>query len=224
MPRTVGWLIALLIMVCSCIGEEVSVTGMTSLYNTVSDEGGNIMANGDTAVMAVGSYECSEASGACASSDNMLEVRGLSGKIVCSEDEASCVLHGDSASRGMWVEGSGTGTLILRAVAVVDGEAGWGGGIYLRSNAIVDVELCVFSNCRATYSSSGSGGEGGAIYVVSFGTTVNIYGTRFNGNTAASGKGDDIFRAAGTVYIRYTCPSPYSLNTPTPGKMRMGNV
>jgi predicted outer membrane repeat protein len=90
----------------------------------------------------------------------------------------------------------------------------YGGGVYIYDGAIVDLKFCVFSNNRAT----GSGG--GAIYVSSSGTTINAYGTSFIANTA-TGDGDDIYNAGGTITIRNTCPSPYSSNTPIQGKTRM---
>jgi hypothetical protein len=80
----------------------------------------------------------------------------------------------------------------------------------------VTIELCVFSNCRSTSSISG----GGAIYVSDTGGTVNVYGTSFNDNTAASGDGDDIYNYLGSITIHNTCPSPYSSNTPTQGELK----
>jgi predicted outer membrane repeat protein len=130
---------------------------------------------------------------------------------------ASCVLDGENARQGMDVKGTGSGTLILRALTFDKGYAGYGGGVFITDGAIVDLELIVFSNNRATSST-----RGGAIYVTNSGTTVNIYGTSFNGNTADSENGDDIYqRLSSTITIHDTCPSPYSSNTPIQGKMRM---
>jgi hypothetical protein len=80
----------------------------------------------------------------------------------------------------------------------------------------VNLELCTFSNNRDTSGTYG----GGAIHVHDSGTAVNIYGSSFNGNTADSGKGDDIYNKdnLSTVTIHNTCPSPYSSNTPIQGK------
>ena len=89
------------------------------------------------------------------------------------------------------------------------------GGIQIEGDAIVNFECSIFSNNRATDSVYG----GGAIYVNS--GTTNIYGTSFNGNTADSGDGDDIYRQSGTITIHNMCPSPYSSNTPIQGKTRM---
>jgi hypothetical protein len=184
---------------------------MDSFFNTVSSYGNSIMANGDTTVLAVGSYKCSE--GTCEDSDNMLFTNELNGEVKCQEDNTSCVLNGENEVRLVKMQGTNRGTLILRALSFKDGEAGRGGGVSIESGAIVDIELCVFSHCKATIDSSG----GGAIYL--WDTTVNIYGTRFNGNIADSGNGDGIFNQGGTITIQNTCPSPYTTNTPFQGKI-----
>jgi hypothetical protein len=200
---------------------EVNVVDMNGLFNTVSNyadsrvnTGNSIMANGDTTVLAVGPYKCSE--GTCADSSRMLRTDDLNGEVKCVEDNASCVLDGENERRGMRVAGTGSGTLILRALTFDKGNGHYGGGVFITDGATVDLELCIFSNNRA--ASSGYG-EGGAIYIGS--GTTNIYGTTFNGNTADSGKGDDIHRHSGAITIHNTCPSPYSSNTPIQGKTRM---
>ena len=196
---------------------------MNGLFNTISNEnqyadntGNSIMANGDTVILAVGSYKCLE--GTCASIYRMLYTEDLNGEVKCVEDNASCVLDGENQRRGMRVFGTGSGTLTLRALTFDKGYANNGGGVRIWNGAIVDLELCIFSNNRVTYDGRG---KGGAISVINPGTTVNIYGTSFNGNTAESGNGDDIHREGGTITIHNTCPSPYSSNTPSQGKMRM---
>jgi predicted outer membrane repeat protein len=173
------------------------------------------MANGDTTILADGSYKCSD--GTCADDIDMLYTVDLNGEVKCVEDNASCVLDGENDRRVMEVQGTGSATLILRALTFDKGNAISGGAVFIYNSAIVDLELLVFSNNRATYSDLG----GGAIFVQDSGTTVNSYGTSFNGNTANSGFGDDIFNYAGTITIHNTCPSPYSSNTPIQGKMRM---
>ena len=145
----------------------------------------------------------------------MLYTVNLNGEVKCVEDNASCVLDGEDARRGMRVKGSGT--LILRALTFDKGKATIGGGVGIGDGALVDLKLCIFSNNRATHSTYG----GGAIYVTGTGSTVNVYGTSFNGNTADSGDGDDIYRDSGTITIHNTCPSPYFSNTPFQGKKRM---
>ena len=200
------------------------VSDMNVLFHTVSNAdneytsntGNSIMLNGDTAILAVGSYKCSE--GTCADSSVMLYMVDLNGEIKCVEDDASCALDGENERGVMWVEGTGSGTLILKALTFDKGSAEYGGGVYIRDGAIVTIELCVFSNCRATDS---SGYGGGAIYVESSATTVNTYGTSFNDNTADSGDGDDIYNNGGTITTHNTCPYPYSFNTPIQGKTRM---
>jgi predicted outer membrane repeat protein len=190
---------------------------MNVLFNTVSNyattnTGNSIMANGDTAILAVGWYKCSE--GTCAVSFTMLLTNNLNGEVKCVEDNASCVLDGENARRGMTVSGTGSGKLILRALTFDKGDANIGGGVAIEVGAIVDLELLVFSNNRAT-----SIHGGGAIFLQD--SFVNVYGTSFNGNTADSGVGDDITIWSGTITIHNTCPSPYSPNTPIQGKTRM---
>ncbi|GMI44416.1 hypothetical protein TrCOL_g8316 [Triparma columacea] len=197
---------------------EVNVADLDGLFNTVSNYAGSgyntgdsIMADGDTAVLADGSYKCSE--GPCAHSSSMLTTDDLNGEVKCVEDNASCVLDGENARQLMYVRGTGSGTLILRALTFDKGYAGFGGGVRINSGAIVDLKLCIFTNNRATSSDYG----GGAVNVYNDGTTVNVYGTRFNGNTADSGNGHDIYTLSGTITIHNTCPSPYSSNTPIQG-------
>jgi hypothetical protein len=196
---------------------------MNGLFNTVSNAdnentsntGNSIMANGDTVILAVGPYKCS--GGTCADSSVMLYTLDLNGEIKCVEDDTSCVLDGENARGVMWVEGTGSGTLILRALTFDKGYSSLGGGVFIWDDAIVDLKLCIFSNNRAIHSSYG----GGAVYIFDGGSIVNAYGTSFNGNTADSGNGDDIYRHSGTITIHNTCPSPYSSNTPIQGKTRM---
>jgi predicted outer membrane repeat protein len=193
---------------------------MNLLFNMVSNAdnedtsntGNSIMANGDTTTLAVGPYKCSE--GNCANIDTMLRTDNLNGEVKCVEDNASCVLDGENARRGMRVEGTGSGRLILRALTFDKGyHNNWGGGVYIGGEALVDLKLCVFANNRALDG-------GGAIYFGDgFDTTVDVYGSRFSGNTAFDG--DDIYRNSGTITIHNTCPSPYSSNTPIQGKKRM---
>jgi predicted outer membrane repeat protein len=204
-----------------CTVAEVNVVNMNGLFNTVSNyastnTGNSIMANGDTVILAVGLYKCPE--GTCASSTSMLGTQDLNGEVKCVEDNASCVLDGENERRGMYVSGTGSSTLILRALTFDKGYGTAGGGVYIRDGASVDLELLVFSNNRATDSSDYGGG---AIYIWGSGTTIIVYGTSFNGNTADSGNGGDIYRDGGTITIHNTCPSPYSSNTPIQGKTRM---
>ena len=220
-PVAEGQAIGTLITVGERRTTEFSVDNMNGLFNTLSNydcsgcnTGNSIMPNGATAVLAVGVYKCS--GGTCSAYHTMLWTEGLHGEVKCEEDDASCVLNGEQTRRGMNVLGTGAGTLLLRALTFQDGEASAGGGVWIESGAIVTIELCVFSNCRATDSRNG----GGAIVVWYNGGTVNIYGTSFNDNTAASGNGDDIYRSSGTITIHKTCPSPYSSNTPIQGQLK----
>ena len=206
------------------------VSDMTELFNKVSNApkelpevdntGTFVMDNGEIVVLAIGLYKCSE--GTCAgNSHNMLYTQGLNGLVKCVEDNASCHLDGEQAIRLMSVDGTGGGKLTLRALGFVGGKASEGGGVNVREGGIVDIELCLFLNCKAERSSLGGLVEfgGGAIRVDSSGTYVNIYGTSFHGNSA-NGVGGDIYRYSGAINIHNTCPPPYSSTTPIQGKTR----
>ena len=147
----------------------------------------------------------------------MLYTHDLYGAIQCLSDDASCVLDGESSRRVMYVYGTGSGKLTIRAIRFYKGKYSRGGGVYINNDAKVDITLCVFDSCEATYTSSNYGG--GGIYVSSSGDTVNIYATTFTANSVSNGNRDDIRNPSdGTVTIHGTCPSPYSANTPTQGK------
>ena len=194
---------------------------MTELFNKVSNndksnnKGTSIMANGDTTILDVGEYKCSGAT--CAGSTNMLSTKDLYGTIRCTIDDASCVLNGESSRRGMWVQGTDSGTLTLRAIRFYRGKDVAGGGLEVLNNAIVQVVLCVFDSCQAT--DTGRGGGGICVGHIGSNTAVNIYATTFTGNSAPDGKGKDIRRTGGNVNLHNNaCPSPYSAITPTQGK------
>ena len=77
----------------------MNVVDMNGLFNTVSNyasssvnTGNSIMANGDTTILAVRPYKCSEGTWICAGSSRMLYTDDLYGEIKCVEDNASCVL------------------------------------------------------------------------------------------------------------------------------------
>ena len=111
--------------------------------------------------------------------------------------------------------------LIIRAITFKDGKYIWGGGVEIRSGAIVDIDLCIFLGCSSTGTDASNGEGGGAIYIWETGTTVNVYGTAFIGNTAFL-DGNDVYNWPGdpgtSVTIHDTCPAPYSLNTPDQGE------
>ena len=214
---------------------------MTELFNKVSNSvtsgviaGNAIIPHGDTVVFGTGQYQCT--AGNCAGADEdgllMLYTNNLHGEFKCSEDVASCVLDGTKTRRLMRIDGTGGGKVTIRAITFKNGGGvHYGGGIYFYDISTVDVELCVFSNCRATEGSWwdaetwGTTG-GGALYVDSKDVILNIYGTHFSGNTAESGNGGDIYNdedfisGSGSVTIHNTCPSPYSCTPPIQGKLR----
>ena len=192
---------------------EYTVSTITELNSRVSYNSNDIMANGDTTTLSVGEYKCSD--GTCNVDYDMLSTKNLYGTIQCFNDDVSCVLDGQSSRRGMYVVGTGSGKLTIRAIRFYKGKNwGSGGGVWIGDGAKIDITLCVFDSCEASSTSSSTGG--GGIYV-SY-SAVSIYATAFTGNSAASGNGDDIYNDYGTVTIHDTCPTPHSANTPTQGK------
>ena len=199
------------------------VTNMGELFNTVSNDatdaantGNSIMPFGDTTVLASGEYKCSQGTCALGNSNALLSTNAFYGNIVCISDSANCVIDGENTNRGMRVNGSGGNVLTLKALTFKDGEAETGGGLEIRVLSILDLHLCVFSNCRATSNSQG----GGAIYSIYSNTGgVNIYGTTFTNNNANTVAGNDIYESSPSVSITVhnTCPSPFSSNTPNQG-------
>ena len=190
------------------------------MYNT----GNNIVSNGDVVKVAEGTYQCDEIGSNCAFSyadyGKMFCLDELSISIECANDSADCVLDGQSSRRVIQVVGTGGigQKVTLRALNIRRGAYPYssGGGATFHSGAIVDIILCIFSNCRSIGSSSSS--RGGALYI--YDSIINVYGSRFSGNTADSGNGGDI-SGGKTITIHNTCPSPYSSISPTQGKTKL---
>lgn len=177
----------------------------------VDNTGNSIIAFGDSVILAVGVYKCTQ--GTCASSNSMLYTDELFGEIRCLNNDVSCVLNGENNRRVMRVYGTTTpNKLVITAPTFRDGEAYSGGGVYIYYDAMVNINVVTFVDNKATGRSSG----GGTIYVGS-GSTVNVWGTSFEGNLAVSGDGDDIYRYGGTITIHDTCISPFSLNAAIKG-------
>ena len=203
---------------------------MNGLFNTVSNyndmnnvdnTGNNIMANGDTTILAAATYKCNASGSNCArlsshESPIMIVMKGLYGSVECINDLADCILDGESTDGILTCEETGGQPMTLRALSIQNGQRARGAGLNVAFGGIVNVVLCAFSDCRSIGTSSGYGG--GAIRAGGSSTTVNVYATLFTGNTAATGNGDDVLEDGGTITIHATCPSPYSAATPIQGK------
>ena len=177
------------------------------------------MGYGETTVMAVANYQCFDVGSNCATDHYaertvMLYPSALAGKIKCTNDDAGCVLDGESTRTGMYVVGNyGYVRLTLRAITFKDGQGADGGGLILANGAMVYLEICIFSRCKATSITTG----GGAINAGTSGTTLDIYGCTFFGNIATSENGADVYNnPSGEADITFhnTCPSPYDSTTP----------
>jgi len=133
------------------------VSDTISLYDKVSRNGNNKMPNGETAELSTGTYTCPAGGQSCHNTDSMLATQ-MSGNIVCTDDDATCVLNGEFQRRGIDVEGTGGNTLTVKALTFFRGQTGWGGGINIFDGAIVNVVLSKFTDCRSTSTDISYGG------------------------------------------------------------------
>ena len=83
----------------------------------------------------------------------------------------------------------------------------YGGALHISSSAVVSVQGCKLSSNQAS--------SGGGIYAGDSGTTINIYTTIFDGNTATV-NGDDISVNGASVTVHSTCPPGWG-GTPAAG-------
>ena len=221
--------------------DYTSVNTMNSLFNKISNTvgpvdsditmrtGDSIMAMGSMVKLEAGTYKCSD--GLCATYLTMLHTTNLWGEIVCEEYHAtnslhpSCVLDGEEDNTHMSVRGTYhtdldllAGTLSLRSLTFMNGRANNEGvSLDIRNNAVVKIVLCSFVNCVT----AGGTSQGGAIYAGTAGTDIEIFGTNFTRNSAASGNWDDIAVSDGvSVEVVTTCPYPFNTVTPARGKVR----
>ena len=85
----------------------------------------------------------------------------------------------------------------------------YGGALYIQSSAHVSLQGCKLSSNQASNA-------GGGFYAQNSGTTMNLYTTTFDGNTATS-NGDDIYvSSSASVTVHSTCPPDWS-GTPAAG-------
>ena len=98
--------------------------------------------------------------------------------------------------------------MTLAGIHFMDGSrSGSGGALYIYSSALVSVQGCKLSSNQAY--------RGGAIYAGGSVTTINIFTTDFDGNTATY-DGDDIYVSWASVTVHSTCPPDWS-GTPATG-------
>ena len=179
-------------------------TNFADFFNLVSNNivgenmGNATMSRGDEVIVSVGSWAC----GPCAFSYLMLVLNNLYGIIRCEHDNLGCIIDAESSRRIISISGSLSQTLTLRSLDFFRGRSTQGGAIFVQL-AIVDLELCAFSQCTASIA-------GGAIYVNSETVQVNIFATAFISNSAV-GSGDDIYKSssAGAVTVHDTCPNGF---------------
>lgn len=177
----------------------------TNTYTT----GNNIVDNGDDVVLGVGTFSGPPYSGSpYPNTDTVYTTTGIYFSLVCSGAAHSCVLNGSNSRRLMFIDGTGGGTTTLSGIHFLDSNSdGWGGALHIH-NALVSVQGCKLSSNQAY--------RGGGILAQDSGTTVNIYSTNFDGNTASNGGGDIYVNWYASVTVHSTCPPGWS-GTPAAG-------
>ena len=172
----------------------------------LANTGNNIVDNDDSVVLGVGTF-----SGApYALSHTGYITDEIYFSLVCSGALHSCVLDGSNSRRLMNIYGTGGGTITLAGIQFKDGNSvgNYGGALRISSSALVSLQGCKLSSNQASY--------GGGIYARNSGTTVNLYSTSFDGNTATN-NGDDIYiQLSASLTVHSTCPPDWS-GTPAPG-------
>ena len=151
-----------------------------------------------------GTFTCGE----CHDTENMYLVDELSGTIKCEADDGGCVQHGESSKRIMHVWGTGctcADRLVLRGLTFYKGKAVYGGGLVIDYEAVLTLELCIFSRCYGT-----TAGGGGAIEAMS--GTLDLFAVSFALNYG-NNCGDDIESFQATISVYGNCPNGYGGDT-----------
>ena len=182
-----------------------------TFYNVVSRHGNAKMANGDEAVLALGTWTCGE----CDS--YMYFLNYLYGTIRCEQDNLGCIQDAESNIGVMDVKGMGVGEVMIRGIHFHRGTSPYGGGL-MATAATISLELSQFTYCRAT---TNSGWGGGAILLNS--GTLQMYVTSFSNNIADGGNGDDIYVSYASVNVHNSCPIGYG-GAPAGGESSVGIV
>jgi hypothetical protein len=171
------------------------VSSQAELYNFVSKDGTATMSNGEAVLLSPAKYE----PGLSDNSANIYYTEGWYGAVRCHQD-LTCILDG-SGKRLFYVKDTSGGTLELRGLVLQNGHGDYGGAVYSRNGAIIQVILCEFNSNSAGY-------RGGGTYIGST-TNLEFIGAAFRMNEATYGP--DLCRAdPSTVTIRATCPTGYA--------------
>ena len=174
-------------------------------YDWVDNTGNNIVDNGDDVALGIGTF-----SGApYAASVTVYLTDAIYYSLICSGALHNCVLDGSNSHRLMYIDGTGGGTMTLAGIHFLDGGTSsvYGGALYIDASALVSLQGCKLSSNQANVG-------GGGIYASDSGTTLNVYTTNFDGNTATDG--DDIYVYSASVTVHSTCPQDWS-GTPAAG-------
>eukprot|EP00519_Triparma_laevis_P010367 CAMPEP_0182498006 /NCGR_PEP_ID=MMETSP1321-20130603/6353_1 /TAXON_ID=91990 /ORGANISM="Bolidomonas sp., Strain RCC1657" /LENGTH=1411 /DNA_ID=CAMNT_0024702007 /DNA_START=67 /DNA_END=4302 /DNA_ORIENTATION=- len=182
------------------------VNNQQELYDTISQNGANIMKSGDHALVGPGTYKCFPCHDEYVPDQtvvmNMFVTSRLFGSIICRGEILSCVLHGESTRRILKVEGTSISVLTITGIRFFSGATPYyrnndGGGMIILKGAVVRLEFCALNSCSAYY--------GGAVNIEPT-STLSAYGTSFASNWANDGM--DVYNI-GDLIVFDTCPDKW---------------
>ena len=130
--------------------------------------------------------------------DTQLSLWNKYASIACSEEGGVCVWQGANPKRVVKIKDN-FGTTTLEGLTIKEGDnpGEYGGGLYVHNSNVVLIIVAFIDNATS---------YGGAIYVVTTGSsTVTLQGCSFAGNTAA-GSAPDVYNYGQTVVIG-GCPT-----------------
>ena len=215
--NTLGLLVVYIVAFSSLVGAAVHfandhpvlfnfISNAPTSWSSVDNTGNNIVDNGDSVVVGVGTFSGSP----YADSYTVYYTNRIYFSLVCSGAVHSCVLDGLNSRRLINIRGTGGDTLTLSGIHFLDGGTSniYGGALCIRFSALVSVQGCKLSSNQAR--------SGGGIYAENIGTTVHLYSTSFDGNTADNGDDIYVFHSGCSVTVHTICPPDWS-GTPAAG-------
>ena len=134
--------VALLVLV-------VPITAMATVIHVPADqptiqEGINEASNGDTVIVAAGTY--------IGPLNRNLDFAGTNQVLVSAAGRAETVIDCEGVARGFYFDGGESSASLVQGFTVVNGAgAAYGGGIYCRSGSAPTVVSCAFIGCEAQH-------------------------------------------------------------------------
>ena len=174
-------------------GRRREAKDQDTLYNTISAKG-KMKASSGVVLVSSGTFRC----GSCDSEESMYRLDAISGFIRCDSDKLSCIQDGEGKRGVMTVVSQQP--LGIRGIVFLRGKGTQGGGLYCDGGATITLEVCSFTECKAT----GQGG-GGGLYIND--GSAHFYAVSFANNEASEEKRSDFAVNGGSVTVHSDLPS-----------------